>query len=408
MIYHIRSRVLILIAFSITLVVIVTLQVGAQEATFVVNTRWSPNGERLATIDSENILHIWESTSGKQIKQFKITNEGLAEISWNPDGSQIAVATRKDFMVRIWEVETERLIQTLEGVPSYDEGMSVEWQPNGNLLAAVSFGEQEPLVMWENTGQGFQIIETESKASLAYDLRWSPNGQKLAFADVAGIHIIEDFIRLPLTTKRINENTTFWFVWSPDSSKIAGLSTNDYITFENFIQVVDVQMGEVLMTLPEEELFLGDLSWSLDSDQITTRGEDGVYHVWDVASKQIVDSFKLDQEIIPNYYTASPYGGRFAVTALASSRIGNGSPLEIVVLFESVERVQGIAQRCVADANNLTSAVTDVFNRTAIESLTETTLPAFVEAVEALPADAIPPACRADLLAVAEAVIDEP
>jgi hypothetical protein len=81
--------------------------------------------------------------------------------------------------------------------------------------------------------------------------------------------------------------------------------------------------------------------------------------------------------------------------------------LEIVVLFESVERVQGIARRCLADTDTLTSAVTAVLNDVVINSLTKLTLPAFVTAIKALPTGAIPVACSADLVAVAEAVIAE-
>jgi WD40 repeat protein len=379
----------------------------AQETVFIVNTRWSPDAERIATVDSQNMLHIWDTTSGDLITRFSIAGEGLTEISWSPDGAQIAASTSRDFTVRIWDVETGEVLQTLEVFPSNEEGMSVEWQPNGHYLAAVAFGERERLHFWKYTTEGFQSVESDSFTSLAYDLRWSPDGQQLAFADFAGIHVIDNFTNNNLEARRYIDQPTLWFVWSPDSSKVIGEYTTSYIEWKPSVQIIDVQTGAVLMNLPENEDFLGDLSWSTNSDKITTRGEDGVYHVWDLASQKIIDSFTLDQEIVPNYYTASPYGGRFAVTDPTSSRAANDSSLEIVVLFESIERVQGIAKRCLADTDNLTSTVTSVLNDVVINSLTELTLPAFVQSVKALPTGAIPTACSADLVAVADAVIAE-
>jgi WD40 repeat protein len=371
----------------------------AQEDTGTTNARWSPDARWIAGNDAQGILQIWDGLSGDLIKQFEVYDEGVSEISWSPDGTQIAVATTQDFMVRIWEVETGKLVQTLQGFPSPEEGMSLGWQPNGDLLAAVAFGEREQLVLWQDTAQGFQKLESENFASLAYDLQWSPDGQQLAFADFAGVHIITDFANLPLKSRGFYGKPTVEFAWSPDSTNIVGRLINDYITLESSILVVDVQTGTELMTLPEDEDFLGDLSWNLDSDQITTRGEDGTYHVWDLASKQIVDSFTLDQEIAP-FVTASPYGGRFAIPPSTDD-----APLEIVVLFESMERVQGIARRCLTDTDNPSPVVTSVLNHVVSNALTKLTLPAFVQSVKALPVDAIPAACSADLVAVAEAVI---
>ena len=68
--------------------------------------------------------------------------------------------------------------------------------------------------------------------------------------------------------------------------------------------------------------------------------------------------------------------------------------LEVIVPIATLDRLNTIAELCFAESP--TRAVTPAASVAAV--------PEFVAQIEALPADAIPPACRADLLAVAAAV----
>lgn len=105
----------------------------------------------------------------------------------------------------------------------------------------------------------------------------------------------------------------------------------------------------------------------------------------------------------------SPFGGRLIVgswldrqswhdTVIEENRLSQSviqNVLEVFVPSPSLERLQVIAEAC--------NAPTDV-EQGLTASIQADQLTEFVTQVEALSGDAIPPACAADLIAVAEAI----
>ncbi len=81
------------------------------------------------------------------------------------------------------------------------------------------------------------------------------------------------------------------------------------------------------------------------------------------------------------------------------------STLEIIVPAPSIDKLNTIAALCIRDSTQRTDAVSAL---TSTPVTTLATLPDFIAQVEALPDDAIPVACEADLLAVAEALMIQP
>jgi hypothetical protein len=76
-----------------------------------------------------------------------------------------------------------------------------------------------------------------------------------------------------------------------------------------------------------------------------------------------------------------------------------GGIARIAVPAPSLDRLNAITSRCARDATP-----TEPLTTLSAQVVTESTLSDFVVSVEALPDNAIPPACRTDLLAMAEAV----
>lgn len=98
----------------------------------------------------------------------------------------------------------------------------------------------------------------------------------------------------------------------------------------------------------------------------------------------------------------SPYGGQLALgnSADTAARNQTDNGFQIVVPAPSLDRLAAIAALCVRDGDARAESLTDSVP-TALDDL-----PAFVAQVEALPDGAIPPACKADVLAVASALGD--
>jgi len=123
--------------------------------------------------------------------------------------------------------------------------------------------------------------------------------------------------------------------------------------------------------------------------------------IWDSESGRIIQDWSIEQKI--QNITFSPYGGRLAYGQIVSQNQPNA--LEIIVPAPSIDKLNAIAALCVRDSVQRTESVS-ALTRTPLTMLDG--LPDFVAQIENLPADAIPAACKADLLAVSEALMVQP
>ncbi|MDP9233503.1 MAG: AAA family ATPase [Actinomycetota bacterium] len=70
----------------------------------------SPNGARVATVDFDGFLHVWDASTGKPILPPIKTSEADADsVNWSPDGTRIVTANG-DGTVRIYDAKTGQQI----------------------------------------------------------------------------------------------------------------------------------------------------------------------------------------------------------------------------------------------------------------------------------------------------------
>lgn len=172
----------------------------------------------------------------------------------------------------------------------------------------------------------------------------------------------------------------------------------------------DVEQHTQITTLQAEvpDNFFS-IDWDNHDERLAVVTGDFVIQVWDINTGAVL------YESPPfTSYTAefSPYGGRLAVSNLSlpaqqvsgeidstltqnNARIFGKGVVQIIVPTPSLERLQSIAEACNTPATIEQSLTASI----EADRLTE-----FVAQVEALPENTIPPACRADLLAVAESI----
>jgi WD40 repeat protein len=66
----------------------------------------SPNGARVATIDFDGFLHVWDAATGRSVFPPIKTSEAIANsVNWSPNGSRIVTAN-SDGTVRIYDAKT--------------------------------------------------------------------------------------------------------------------------------------------------------------------------------------------------------------------------------------------------------------------------------------------------------------
>src|ERR1700678_900209 len=68
---------------------------------------WSalaPDGKTLLTGGKEKLIHVWDVSTGQEIREWEAPGRGPSELTYSGDGGTVFAWCSEDKMVRIWDV----------------------------------------------------------------------------------------------------------------------------------------------------------------------------------------------------------------------------------------------------------------------------------------------------------------
>lgn len=312
---------------------------------------WSPEGRRLATGTSGNLVRICDVSSGKELLTLAGHTGVVRSVAWSPDGKWVASGS-DDKTARLWDAETGKPVLTLSGhdgsvdsvawssdslrlaTGSWDKTvgvweaatgrlllrltadrirvLAVAWSPDSKWLA--TGGVDQAAKIWDATsGEGLQtfgrntgLLDLVSGGAVVESLAWSPDGTSLAVGSQdksAAIWDVEsgrEKLRL-----RGHQSAVSSVAWSPDGRMLATGSA------DHTIRIWD-RSGKELEVLRGHRNPVLSLAWSPDGKWLATASSDKTTRIWDTAGPTEVLMFRPDDDIPVQSVVWSPDGKELA------------------------------------------------------------------------------------------------
>jgi eukaryotic-like serine/threonine-protein kinase len=270
------------------------------------------DGSTFAATDSDsNSIRIWKPAGSGEKLVLAGHDGGVADVAFGPDGKVLASAS-KDRKVKLWDVATGRLLQTLAHESPIQ---SIAFNPDGHLLATAQFGPAaHPVQVWDlATLQAITLPDDELGQS-GYGVAFSPDGKVLAACgDGLTIWRVADGDKgtrnVPrLSFKRMAHlpgNRSLSLRISPDGKLLAWADQNRVVCLWDLVNGREIP-------------FLGPPLWSgwggvaiyPDSDHLTFSNSGMIVETWDRRSMRRVSTWGANGA----GFTVSP-DGRWVIDA---------------------------------------------------------------------------------------------
>ncbi len=211
---------------------------------------FSPDGERLASGDSEGDLFIWQWGHDKPFSvRHSETKSRLLSLAFSSDGRLLA-SGYSDGSARIWDVSrTEEAGQILQVLDANDSGLfGVCFSPDGSTLATASV--TGTLRLWD-ARLGTEKAGWQTHQERISCLAFNPDGKTLA-------------------TGSLDHSVTIW----------------------------DVTSTKELISLTNNTAGIYALAYSGNGRSLVTAGADGLVKIWDTADWRVAETLKATHPLL--------------------------------------------------------------------------------------------------------------
>lgn len=399
---QLKALILVVVLLSCTAL---PREAMAQNTPKVVATAiaWSPDGTQIATGGADGAVNIWNALTGNVMLTLTGHKLGTSDLAWSPDGTKL-LSGSADGSVFLWDATNGQLLRQLRNKGAVT---ALTWRQDGKQLLIAAGEEVQDFYLWDaETGQ---LIRNYPAGTVARLVR-SPDGRQLAIVGSAGVIAFADSMTFAGSDKSIKQPEGYGrgydiyaVAWSLDSKQIATGSANGVVRIWDMgtHQIIKEMRGNDATEVKIEVSAISAVAFSADGSKLFSLSTDGTLRGWVVATGQVLATVKVKQPVVAYDVAWSAYSGRLAFGGelLSSSNqvipfrnFGNGV-FQVVAPFPSEEELQSISEHCVTQADA---------KQTLAASLANRRLPEFISAVKKLSKEQIPPACAADLVAVAE------
>ncbi|HET8846882.1 MAG TPA: hypothetical protein VFN35_35795 [Ktedonobacteraceae bacterium] len=141
---------------------------------------WSADSKYVVQSTGNNII-VWDASSGSSVKQ--ITDNYILQerVFWQPHGKLLALIACADSDCASPDANSLLILDTTnwQTVKHYQNAANLSWSPDGKQLAIVSMGWQSVRIVDALSGAFVKQINAPAQTMIG-NISWSPDGSRLA------------------------------------------------------------------------------------------------------------------------------------------------------------------------------------------------------------------------------------
>ena len=244
---------------------------------------FSPSGRILASGSHDGTVRLWAGDSGRLLKTIESHRNWVAGVAFSSDGRLLVSGGGDyrdwgDFNVRVWSVETGKLLWSSRGEHRRSIS-SVAFWPGTHIVASAS--QDGTLRLWED---GDQIAVLERHWHRILSVAFSPDGQTLATRGLSErIWLWDVETGQPRTVLEGYAGRNNWvssLAFSPDGKILANGRVG------RTVLLWDLVTGQPADTLSGHGGEISSVAFSPDGRTLASGSWDGSVRLWDVESAQ--------------------------------------------------------------------------------------------------------------------------
>jgi WD40 repeat protein len=259
----------------------------------VITVALSPDGTRAFSAGGDNLLILWDVTTGQELRREETANFPIRSMAFSPDGTIIALgSTQGDIELR--NVETWELLQTLDGG---DQGivLSVAFSPSGTSL--VSGSVSGTVILWDLTTQQNVILSAagntinttvqgrDGHTDAVNSVTFSPDGEYILSGSSDESMILWEVATNKLIHRFFGHNGAVTSVaFNADSDDLQAISAS----LDNSLIVWDIEQRTEIHRLFGHEDAVSAVAFLPDNRTAISGSNDGTVRVWDVDGSESI------------------------------------------------------------------------------------------------------------------------
>jgi eukaryotic-like serine/threonine-protein kinase len=248
-----------------------------RDKTEVIGVAFSPDGEQLASAGGDGAVRIWNSRTGKRVREFPAHGNAACSVAFHPKGQHLA-SSGADGLVRIWDLTADPPDMVFQGPcetrRKFGVAYTVAFSPDGRQLAAGSDGRVK-VWDWKNRPEVPELT-FPGHNKFAISVAFSRDGKRLASASSGeGVYLCDAQAEgPPLRTFPAHHHPVSALAFSPDGGWLAEAN------YDGSVKLWNAATGELGRSLPHTGN-VECVAFSPDGQRLASAGVDKTVRIWD-------------------------------------------------------------------------------------------------------------------------------